>query len=234
MGVKVVKLTVISDIICPWCYIGQRELENAIEQLSSDPIHPIKFEVEFRPFRLLTSLGENDSFDKEQFYTNKFGPEKFENICKIIRARGKQLGLNLSWKGKLSQSTRAHRLLLKAYTIGGQRLQLPLLRLIFKAFLEEGKDIGDDEVLAELADSAGLMGKAMALKFLKSEECLAEVNAMIADARAKGITGVPFTVIDGKWAVSGGQSAEVYVQIFTKLATTEPLTPAPMPVAASA
>jgi len=84
------------------------------------------------------------------------------------------------------------------------------------------------------------MSKAEALSFLNSDECLAKVNHQVAEARAKGVTGVPFTIIDGKWAVSGGQSAPVFVKIFSKLADTpasppsQSSTPVPVPAVAIA
>lgn len=231
MSPKLIKLVVISDIICPWCYIGQKELLAAVEEMSSVPdVCPVEFDIEFRPFRLLTSLKDGEPpVDKMTWYTQRFGKEKLENIEKMVGARAEKVGVKISWGGLLSQSTAAHRLMLKAWKKGGQRLQQPLLTLLFKAFLEDEKDIGDKEVLAECAEEADVMSKDEAIKFLQSDECRAEVNAMIADSRAKGITGVPFTIIDGKWAVSGGQTSDVYVQIFKKLASMEIPTPTGTP-----
>ncbi|TFK49506.1 thioredoxin-like protein [Heliocybe sulcata] len=224
---KVIKLVVISDVICPWCYIGQKELLAAIDQMASIPnLCPVKFDIEFRPFRLLTSLKDDEPpVEKDKWYTARFGKEKYENIQQMVGVRAKKVGVNISWDGKLSQSTAAHRLLQKAWKTGGQRLQQPLLTGLFKTFLEDAKDIGDKEVLAECAAETGAMSKEEAIEFLETDEGLAEVNSMIADTKAKGITGVPFTIIDGKWAVSGGQTADVYVQIFTKLASMEVPTP---------
>jgi len=83
--------------------------------------------------------------------------------------------------------------------------------------MEDAKDIADINVLAELAESTGTMSKAEAVAFLESDELEKEVNTMCDEARSKGITGVPMTIIDGKWAVSGGQSSDVFIQIFKKL-----------------
>lgn len=139
----------------------------------------------------------------------------------------------------MSQTTRAHRLCQKAYKIGGQNLQIPLLCAVFKAHMEDAKDIADINVLAELAESTGTMSKAevcsafcsekmrtnvysilnsfseQAVAFLESDELEKEVNSMCDEARSKGITGVPMTIIDGKWAVSGGQSSDVFIQVRT-------------------
>jgi len=144
----------------------------------------------------------------------------------------------------MSQTTRAHRLCQKAYQLGGQDLQIPLLCAIFKAHMEEGQDIADNDVLATLAEKTRVMSKAevrilrhchhsahntytiifrsrlsfffkkkKAIAFLESDQLEKEVNAMCDDVRSKGVTGVPMTIIDGKWAVSGGQSSDVFVQV---------------------
>ena len=133
--------------------------------------------------------------------------------------------------GVMSQSTRAHRLCQKAYRIGGQELQVPVLCALFKAYLEDGQDIADNNVLADIAQKVGMMPKnevklifqrilshfdrrfTQALRFRESDELEKEVNDMCTAARSKGITGVPITIIDGKWAVTGGQSADVYIQV---------------------
>jgi len=154
--------------------------------------------------------------------------------------RGEAVGINFSFAGPASMTINAHRLLSKAYEIGGSTVQSALIILIFRAYCEDDLDINDAEVLADAAEQSGMMSKVEALSFLDSDECLEKVNNQIAEARAKGVTGVPFTIIDGKWAVSGGQSAPVFVKIFNKLAETsvvppsQSTTPVPAPAVAVA
>lgn len=149
---------------------------------------------------------------------------------------------------------------MKAMQVGGSSVQQALIRLIFKAYMEEEQDIADIGNLSEMAECAGVMSKnevivhvfiflvrpvrhrlgctrrarpplslcacmsrddvsaltepfLQAVAFLKSDECLAQVEQQVAEAREKGVTGVPFTIIDGKWAVSGGQTADVFVKV---------------------
>lgn len=132
----------------------------------------------------------------------------------------------------------AHRLIAKAYEIGGPAAQAAVITPIFRAYHEDELDISDPEVLADAAEQADIMSREEALSFLKSDDCLEKVNNQVAEARAKGVTGVPFTIIDGKWAVSGGQSAPVFVKIFSKLAETPAVPPSqsstPVPAAAVA
>lgn len=216
---KVIKLLVFSDIICPWCYIGQREMDRAIEQCSSCPV---EFEIEYRPYKLQPSLKEGQTFEKKEWYEARFGKEKTETIHRTITSRGKDVGINFNlFGGVITQTTKAHRLLLKAWKLGGQNTQLPLLHALFKAYFEDGKNMGDSQSLAELAAATGLMSHEEAITFLDSDECQAEVEQMMVEVRKKGVTGVPFVVIDGKWAISGGHNAETYVQIFKKMSNSE-------------
>jgi len=221
MAARVVKLTVITDFVCPNCCVGQHELLDAIAYCQ-DTLHlPLAFEIEHLPFRLInpTILTEDTpKVDKTDFLLKHLGKERFSKLQAAITKWSEEKGVPISFRGVMSQTTRAHRLCRKAYTIGGQTLQIPLLCAVFKAHMEDEKDIADINVLAELAESTGTMSKAEAVAFLNSDEFEKEIDTMCNEARSKGITGVPMTIIDGKWAVSGGQSSDVFIQIFKKLA----------------
>jgi len=236
MSKRVVKLIVISDFACPWCFVAQRELQNAVAQCSN---LPISFEVEYRPF-LLHSTVPAEPIDKNEWVGRKIGRERWEGCKLMATERGEAVGINFSFSGPVCLTTPAHRLMTKAYEIGGPSAQSAVITPIFRAYYEDDLDISDPEVLADAAVQATIMSKAEALSFLNSDECLAKVNHQVAEARAKGVTGVPFTIIDGKWAVSGGQSAPVFVKIFSKLADTpasppsQSSTPVPVPAVAMA
>jgi predicted DsbA family dithiol-disulfide isomerase len=217
MSVRLIKLTVINDLVCPYCYIGYRELQDAISACK-DLNLPLEFNVEYRPFRLMNCLPDNKSVDKGTFYLQKLGQERFEAMRDMLVKWGEEKGEKVAFGGVVSQTTYAHRLSRKAFKMGGQDLQLPLLGAIFRAYCAEEKDIGDIQILAELAESVSLMDKDEAVRFLESDELKDEVQKLADEARAKGISGIPVTVIDNKWAVSGGKSADVYVQIFKKMA----------------
>jgi len=217
---RTIKLTVINDIVCSFCYMGHRELHDAIAESKQLQL-PIEFEVEYIPYRLISSacLCESSKVDKEQFYRKKVGEEKWEGMKQAIQKWTTEKGIKMSFGGVISQTTSAHRLSRKAYKMGGQNLQLPLITALFKAFSEDEKDIGDLNVLAELAEDVGMMTNEKAMQFLKSDELKDEVYQLAEKVRSKGITGIPVTVIDGKWLLSGSQSSEMYVQVFKKLAT---------------
>jgi len=222
MSTRVVRLTVLTDFACANCCIGQHELLNAIAYCKDSLQLPLAFELEHLPFRLINSTvlpdDINPKVDKTDFLLKHIGKERFSKLQASISKWADEKGIPISFRGVMSQTIRAHRLCQKAYQLGGQNKQVPLLCAVFKAYMEEGKDIGDINVLADLAEGTGTMSKADAVAFLESDELEKEVNAMSDDARSKGITGVPMTIIDGKWAVSGGQSSDVFIQIFKKLA----------------
>ncbi|KAH9972107.1 thioredoxin-like protein [Lactifluus volemus] len=231
---RLVKLIVISDFACPWCFVGHRELQTAISQCAN---LPISFEVEFRPFILHPTL-PFEVLDKNDFVSKKIGRERWEDCKRMAMERGESVGINFSFGGPVSLTLSAHRLIAKAYEIGGPAAQAAVITPIFRAYHEDELDISDPEVLADAAEQADIMSREEALSFLKSDDCLEKVNNQVAEARAKGVTGVPFTIIDGKWAVSGGQSAPVFVKIFSKLAETPAVPPSqsstPVPAAAVA
>ncbi|KAF8207118.1 thioredoxin-like protein [Mycena galopus ATCC 62051] len=222
MANRVVKLSILNDVICPNCAIAQHELLTAISHCKDDLKLPLEFQIEFLPFRLINTTRLPQDYEpkveKADFFTNVFGAEAFEKFQDTIGKWAMEKGIPISLKGVISQSTRAHRLSRKAYRLGGVQMQLPFLTAIFRVHLQEAKDVGDIGVLSDVAAEVGMMSKAEAIAFLKSNELEDEVNNMCEEARDKGITGVPLVVIDGKWAVSGGQSSDVFVQIFKKLA----------------
>lgn len=204
-------------------------MEKAIETTKD---LPIQIEIEYRPYKIYPSLKDGQFVDKRTWYETRFGKEKIEQMEKMAVARGRELGIDIKMlEGLITQTTLAHRLMLKAWRLGGQAKQQALLSILFKVFFEMSMNIGDTTVLADAAVSADLMTKEEAVKFLESDECVDEVETMMTEARRKGVNGVPFVVIDGKWAVSGGQTAEVYSQIFKKLAASEASTPRPKPSA---
>jgi predicted DsbA family dithiol-disulfide isomerase len=218
MPAKQIKLKVVSDLTCPWCYIGQRELLDAVDEVTKTHSN-ISFEIEYRPFRLNPSFKDDEPVDKMPWFFNKFGEEKARALLARVDNRAKECNIEIKIGGKLCSTTRAHRLLLKAWKVGGQSTQQTVLDAIFKAYFGELLDISNVDILATVAQDAGLMDKQEALEYLKSDEDLKEVDDLVEEARAGGVSGVPVTVIDDKWAISGGQSKDVYLQIFKKLAT---------------
>lgn len=248
-GKIVVKLDCVSDFVCSWCYIGHLELERGMA-LAKERGLPITFQVKYHPFMLNASLTDDVPVSKRDYFARKFGSDA-DSKLDMCQARAKEEGIELTFEGVVRQTTRAHRLLQKAYALGGQVAQRALLRRLFRAFFERGQDIGDSLTLAHLASTARdpAFGKLLesdpilapggsdaddgaaaifsseeeAFEWLQGNEMEKEVKVMSAEAARKGVKGVPFTVIDGRWAVSGCQQPECYYKIFEKLASAEVL-----------
>ncbi|KZV61302.1 thioredoxin-like protein [Peniophora sp. CONT] len=215
MSGRKVKLVYISDYTCPWCFIGYKELQNAIKQT---PQLGFNYEIEVRPFTLATSEKQCAGHTKEEAMVKKFGRERWENCKNVVTQKGQEVGIEFAMSGPLSQTMLAHRLMAKVQAVGGSEAQMTLLQAIFSAYHEQEMDIGSEDVLADIVEEQGILSRDEAISFLQSDELFTKVDEQIKEARTKGVTGVPFTIIDGRWAVSGGQPAPVFVQIFNKLA----------------
>ncbi|KAF7972535.1 hypothetical protein HWV62_17838 [Athelia sp. TMB] len=200
--------------LCPYNYIGHKELTDAVAQCADQPL---RFEIEYKPFRLNSDLPVEPPVDRNEFFGAKFGVERYVPARTMFKGMADSLGLPLASGGMVSQTTRAHRLALKAYQTGGQDMQQAVIRQFFFHGCGEGKDIGNYELLADIAASAGVMGRAEALAFLKSDALAREVEALIAQARASGIKGSPVVIVDGRFKLDGVQTTDTYVQVFRRL-----------------
>jgi len=217
MPSKLVKLTVVSDLTCPYCYIGHKELNSAVAEVKQQNPN-LSVEIEYRPFFLHPYIKDDEPIDKMPWFLAKFGQENAELMIQRTTARGKECGIDFKPGGLICSTSRAHKLLYKAWKIGGQPTQQALLDALFKANFYNKIDISNKHVLAAIGEKAGVMSNQKILDYLSSDEDVQAINDMAEQARAGGVTGVPVTVIDGKWLINGGQSKEVYLQIFNKMA----------------
>lgn len=203
-------IDIFSDPVCPWCLIGKRRLERAIA------LHPLKdLTVSWRPFQLHPQM-PREGADRAEFTAAKFGSKEraqavYDRVTGVGRAEGIDFRFDLI---KRSPNTvDAHRLIFRAGHAGKIN---GVVEGLFSAFFFEGKDIGNLDVLVDIADAAG-MGAAEMRAYLQSDEDRAEIVAADEGARQLGIEGVPFYVIDGKYGVSGAQMPEAFVQIFEQV-----------------
>jgi len=183
--------------------------------------HP-QFELEYRPFPLITNFGSDDvAMEKEAFFEKRFGKDRSTEMHNVVKGRGKELGIDFKFGGLIRHTTRPHRLLTLAYTRGGSTLQQSLLAHLFKAYFEEEKDIGSPSLLAYYADLVGLMKRDEAEEWIKGNEGEEEVKRLVAVSQGCGIRGVPFVVVDGLWAISGCQAEGEYYKVLEKLVKGE-------------
>ena len=194
-----------SDVVCPFCHLGDTLLSQAIERFD----HPV--EVRYHSFQLMPELpvGPGRHVVDVLSETKGITREQAEAMNAQVAARAATVGLDLRFDTALVANTRdAHRLL---HLAREHAVQGDVAARLFRAYFTEGRDIGAPGVLADLANDAGL-DRDEVLRMLATDEHAHAVDADIAWARQLGITGVPFFVLDGRYAVSGAQPAELFDQ----------------------
>ena len=205
-----IQLDIFSDPICPWCYIGKTYLDRALE---AHPGHP--FQIRWLPFMLNPTMPQ-DGMDRRTYLEDKFGgTEGAMRAYAPVVEHGEKAGLELNLdKIKTTPNTiNAHRLIRWAELEGRQTA---IVSRLFKAYFVEGRDIGDNEVLADIADSTG-MDAAMVLRLLESDADHREVVERDASARGMGITSVPTFIVAGQHAVPGAQPPELWGNVIQEL-----------------
>ncbi|WP_042170923.1 DsbA family oxidoreductase [Paenibacillus gorillae] len=201
------KIEVWSDFACPFCYIGKRRLEGALEQFA----HRDDVEVEFRSFELDPNAKRDVDYDVNDMLSKKYGMsrEQAEANNRNLTEQARTLGLDYHMdKMVLTNTFDAHRLTYLAAKSGKRE---EMAERLFKAYFEEGKHLGDHDTLADLAVEVGIE-RGEALEALNSSTYTQEVRADEQEASQIGVRGVPFFVIDRKYAVSGAQPSEVFLQ----------------------
>ncbi|WP_345802633.1 DsbA family oxidoreductase [Microbacterium sp. AZCO] len=206
-----IKIDVWSDIACPWCYIGKRNLEKGLAEASGDDDAP-EVEVTFHSFELSPDTpvdfdgGETDYLSSHKGISREQAQQMLDRVTGVAADAGLEYRFDVL---KHTNTVKAHELLHFAKSEGRQ---LELAERLMSAYFTEGRHLGREDELVSLATDVGLDGDA-ARDALTSGRFLAAVRADQAQASAYGINGVPFFVIDGKYGVSGAQPAEAFAQI---------------------
>ncbi|MGB0843373.1 MAG: DsbA family oxidoreductase [Alphaproteobacteria bacterium] len=203
------KIDVLSDPVCPWCYIGKVRFEQALKSYSRD-LGDIEFI--WRIFQLNPDMPA-EGMDRKTYLERKFGgPEGAQQVYGNIQKAGAEVGINFNFDAiKTTPNTlKAHRLIRLATTEGkGQEVK----DLMFKAYFEDGLDIGNTNELAFIAHQCG-MDRDKVTAFLMGNDFAQELMQEDQAARQAGVTGVPFFIIDDKYVLSGAQPAEAFHKIF--------------------
>ena len=201
------KVTIVSDTICPWCYVGKRRFDRALAERTE-----IKPEIEWRPFQLNPEMPV-EGLDRKAYMRAKFGSdERAAEIYTAIREAGNGEDIPFAFDSisRVPNTTASHRLISWSLSSGRQD---ELVEELFRSYFLNGKDIGEIDVLVEAAAVVGL-DEAEARAFLSGDEGAEQAQAASMEAHRLGISGVPCFVFDGKYAVSGAQEPEVFSQVF--------------------
>jgi predicted DsbA family dithiol-disulfide isomerase len=200
----VLTIDIVSDVVCPWCYVGEKRLEAAL----ADEAGPVV--VRWRPYQLDPTIPEA-GLDRAEYMAKKFGNSgRLQSVHDNLTRLGAELGLPFAFdKIKRSPNTLdAHRLIRWAELAGAQT---EVVDRLFKAFFVEGRDIGDRKVLVELAGECGLDASQVE-KALADGADADPVREEIEQAQAMGISGVPFFIFGGRVGVPGAVEPSVLRQ----------------------
>ncbi len=200
-------IDIVSDTVCPWCFIGKRRLERALAQRPG-----LAVEIGWRPFQLNPDMPEQ-GMDRQEYLALKFGgEERASRIYQTVRDAGAGEGIDFRFDliRRTPNTLASHRLIRWAGSAG---VQHDVVEQLFRRYFVEGADIGDPSVLVAVAEAAGM--DAALVERLFAEGADAElVRAEDQVARDLGIQGVPCFIVDRKYAVSGAQDPEILLQVF--------------------
>ena len=210
MNERALTVEVYSDAICPWCYVGKRRLERALQHVGDT----VKTYVAWRPFQLNPTMPK-DGMDRAAYLEAKFGSlDTFNEMEQRLLEAGQteQIAFAFQKINRTPNTFLAHRLIWYA---GQQDCQDAIVHQLFKGYFEEGLDIGSTAVLVELGDRVGLQ----AAPFLASNDGVAEVKAEESVGHKLGIRGVPYFIVNETTAISGAQPVETFVSAIDQLST---------------
>ncbi|MDF1801336.1 DsbA family oxidoreductase [Thalassovita sp.] len=201
-----VKLDILSDPICPWCYIGKTYLDRALEQR---PDHP--FVIEWHPFQLNPDMPRG-GMDRRAYLEGKFGGKDgaVKAYAPVVE-HAKQAGLEIDFEAmqRTPNTLDAHRLIFWA---GIEGRQTAAVSTLFRAYFTEGRDIGDHDTLADIADSIGL-DASVVLRLLATEEDVQTIRDKDTAAREMGVNSVPTFIVASQHAVPGAQPTELWLKV---------------------
>lgn len=208
-----IRVDIISDVVCPWCYLGKARLEKAIAQAGD------KFEIgmHWYPYQLNPEMPLSGMPFKE-FLNQKFGEgEKVPKMIAHLTQLGKEAGIeyNFDQITHIPNTLEAHRLLFLA---AGKPEQHMLSTHLFEAYFTRGEEIGTTDDLAKMALDLDVPAKVIG-EFTNSDRGKEEILTLEKDYRESGINAVPTYIFNQQFIVQGAQTTEVFLQIFDKLAS---------------
>jgi len=204
-------IVVYSDVICPWCYVGKRRLEAAL----SAPGMPAAVDLAWRPFELNPDMPA-EGIERRVYRARKFGEARSAELDAAMAETGREVGIEFAFpRMQRTPNTRlAHRLIWEA---GRQGAQGATVNRLFRAYFEEGLDIGSAAVLEDLAAEAGLEAEGVKAA-LTGAESLKAVGELEQQGYAMGIQGVPFFILLAKYGISGAQPPQFWRETLPKIA----------------
>lgn len=208
-----ITIDVVSDVVCPWCYIGKKRLEAALDSLPD-----IEAEVRWRPYQLDPAIPPGGQ-DRKAYMAGKFGSEeRIRQMHERVVALGQAEGIAFDFDAiKVMPNTLAAHRVIRWAQAAGNGVQSRLVAVLFADYFERGRDVGGHDVLAAAAREAG-MNASVVEPLLASDADVEAVRDEIGTASRMGITGVPCFLLDGKYAVMGAQEAQTLADAIRQVA----------------
>lgn len=200
-----ITIDIVSDVVCPWCYLGKARLELAIAEVQDE----VGVDLNWRPYRLNPDYPPEGVDQKNALEQKLGGAERVAQGHKMLTDLGREVGINFDFDAiKIGPNTLdAHRLIHWAVTESREK-QDKVVDALFKANFEEGRNVGDHAVLLDIAEKAGL-DKSVIATLLASDADRDLIVAEIDAAQKIGVNGVPFFIFDQQYAISGAQTPDV-------------------------
>lgn len=209
-----ITIDIVSDIVCPWCYLGKARLELAIADVQDE----IGVDINWRPYRL-NPEHPPEGVDHQKHLAEKLGgKDAVERAHGMLTKLGEEVGIHYNFEAiKIGPNTLDGHRLLHWALMEGREAQDRVASALFKANFEEGRNVGDHAVLADIAEACGLDRKVIE-NLLRTDADKDTVLSEIDAAQKMGVNGVPFFIIDGQYAVSGAQTPEVLSDALREIA----------------
>ncbi|EEE37988.1 dsba oxidoreductase [Rhodobacteraceae bacterium KLH11] len=216
---QTVKLDIMSDPICPWCYIGKTHLDKA---LAAVPDHP--FVIEWHPFQLNPDMPDA-GMDRREYLERKFGgKDGAVRAYAPVVEHAANAGLKIDFEGmkRTPNTLDAHRLI---HWAGIEGKQNAVVDALFTAYFVDARDIGDTEVLADIADSVG-MDAAVVRKLLQSDADREDIRTRDTHSRQMGVNSVPTYIVANQHAVPGAQPPDLWEKVISDIMSQLEASPA--------
>lgn len=207
---SVVKLDILSDPICPWCYIGKTHLDKALAEAGDHP-----FVIEWHPFQLNPDM-PREGMDRRAYLEGKFGgKEGAVRAYAPVVEHAEKAGLTINFEAmqRTPNTLDAHRLI---HWAGIEGKQNDVVDALFQAYFVDAKDIGDHEVLADIAAACG-MERDVTMRLLQGDTEVSEIRDRDAHSRKMGVSSVPTYIVANQHAVPGAQPPELWKQVIADI-----------------
>jgi predicted DsbA family dithiol-disulfide isomerase len=208
---KPLQIDIVSDVACPWCYIGKKHLEKALESFDSQPV-----EITWHPYQL-DPLIPTEGVSRDDYFTKKFGNiDQIKQIFQRVSGVGEKAGITFNFD-KMTKAVNTISLHKMLHIAREEGMQIELEERFFKAYFTDGVDFSEKELLITFMQEFG-WNRAKTESILANEEITYHVSQEIKHFQGLGVSGVPFFILNNKYGISGAQPINVFLDTLNKVA----------------